>query len=134
MTRDSQYLEKPSSLRLAGWQSVLQTGRAMLTTLRRAFTPSFKSRPPLSFRGQPVLRRDDYGNILCTACGACVDACPTDCICIVQDEGVIEFQIDWRRCMYCARCASVCPVRAIELSCEANIYVSATTQNEDQTL
>ena len=43
----------------------------------------------------------------CTACGACVDECPTDCI----SEGDI-YVIDADECIDCGACADVCPVDA----------------------
>jgi uncharacterized pyridoxamine 5'-phosphate oxidase family protein/NAD-dependent dihydropyrimidine dehydrogenase PreA subunit len=45
----------------------------------------------------------------CTACGACLPACPIDVI----SEGEI-YRIDGERCLECGRCQAVCPVDAIE--------------------
>jgi len=44
----------------------------------------------------------------CTACGACMDECPTEAI----SEGDI-YVIDPELCTDCGACADVCPVEAI---------------------
>jgi ferredoxin len=44
----------------------------------------------------------------CTACGACIDECPTEAI----SEGDI-YVIDAELCTDCGACADVCPVEAI---------------------
>ncbi len=45
----------------------------------------------------------------CIACGACVDACPTQAI-SVDKEG--KMVIDKDKCISCGTCAAVCPVTA----------------------
>jgi NAD-dependent dihydropyrimidine dehydrogenase PreA subunit len=45
---------------------------------------------------------------LCTACGACMDECPSDSI----KEGDV-YSIDAESCTDCAACVDVCPVEAI---------------------
>jgi len=44
----------------------------------------------------------------CTACGACIDECPVECI----SEGDV-YVIDADECTDCGACADVCPVEAI---------------------
>lgn len=44
----------------------------------------------------------------CTACGSCLDECPTEAI----SEGDI-YKIDAELCTDCAACADVCPVECI---------------------
>jgi ferredoxin len=44
----------------------------------------------------------------CTACGTCVDECPSEAI----HEGDI-YKIDPEVCTDCGACADVCPVEAI---------------------
>jgi formate hydrogenlyase subunit 6/NADH:ubiquinone oxidoreductase subunit I len=95
------------------WQNMQQTVKAMHITLRRGLAPlSRKGDPgrPSIFRGYPVLRRDDDGRVLCTACGKCADECPTRCI------SAEPFTIDGERCIYCGICAAICPENAIEIS------------------
>ena len=44
----------------------------------------------------------------CTACGSCIDSCPTDAI----SEGEI-YVIDAELCTDCGACVETCPVEAI---------------------
>lgn len=52
----------------------------------------------------PVVAQD-----LCIACGACVEACNYDAICL-EDTAFI----DDKKCIGCAACVAVCPVAAIK--------------------
>ena len=45
----------------------------------------------------------------CTACGSCMDSCPSDAI----NEGDEKFTIDEELCIDCGSCVEVCPVNAI---------------------
>jgi ferredoxin len=44
----------------------------------------------------------------CVACGACVEACPTEAI----TEGDGKYVIDADKCISCGSCADACPVGA----------------------
>lgn len=47
----------------------------------------------------------------CTGCGACNNACPIECINMVQDEeGFLYPEIDIKRCTNCGICESSCPI------------------------
>ena len=56
--------------------------------------------------GKPVVDPD-----LCTACGICVDECPTSAL-DLEDIAVLARPED---CTECGTCADVCPSEAIEL-------------------
>ena len=62
---------------------------------------------------------------ICTACLACMNDCPIDCIKIVtkKDETIKErvltqFDIDEAKCMYCGLCTEPCPTGAIHFTRE----------------
>lgn len=47
----------------------------------------------------------------CVGCGACVFACPNDCITMREDEEGFEYpEIDKTKCINCQKCKKVCPV------------------------
>lgn len=45
----------------------------------------------------------------CIACGACMDACPSEAI----REGDEKFTIDPEACVDCGQCVEACPSEAI---------------------
>jgi NAD-dependent dihydropyrimidine dehydrogenase PreA subunit len=47
----------------------------------------------------------------CTACGNCVEWCPTGAVDIVKNKAVIVHPDD---CTYCTDCETVCPAGAIK--------------------
>ena len=49
---------------------------------------------------------------LCRGCGACVDACPSGAIYMVENIAKIESSL----CTACQRCMDACPANAIEMS------------------
>ena len=56
--------------------------------------------------GKPVVDKD-----LCTACGICVDECPTSAL-DLEDTAVLARPND---CSECGTCEEVCPNEAITL-------------------
>ena len=62
---------------------------------------------------------------ICTACLACMNDCPIQCIKIVtQKDGASkerllnQFDIDMAKCMYCGLCTEPCPTGAIHFTRE----------------
>lgn len=45
----------------------------------------------------------------CTACGTCVESCPSEAI----KEGKDKYSIDPELCIDCGACVDACPVEAI---------------------
>ncbi len=45
----------------------------------------------------------------CTACGSCIDSCPTEAI----KEGDPKYTINADECVDCGSCEDTCPVSAI---------------------
>jgi NAD-dependent dihydropyrimidine dehydrogenase PreA subunit len=49
----------------------------------------------------------------CTGCGACVKACPTGAIRLIEGETGSYAEIDEERCQECEACIGACPEEAI---------------------
>ncbi len=72
---------------------------------------------------------------ICTACLACMNDCPIDCIAIetrkeesTKERVLTRFDIDEAKCMYCGLCTEPCPTGAIHFTKE---FEKATTNLED---
>lgn len=46
----------------------------------------------------------------CTACTACMNVCPVNCISMIQDEEGFEYPVANDNCIHCSKCEQVCPV------------------------
>jgi len=80
------------------------------------------------FRGMPKLLKDEKGNDLCTACGACALACPEKLIKVssVRDaetkkKVLTDFDFDLGRCMFCGLCEEACPPECLDFTQEYEI-------------
>lgn len=49
--------------------------------------------------------------VLCTGCGACVEACPTEAISLSEGKA----QVDDEKCVDCGACVDECPTKAISV-------------------
>jgi formate hydrogenlyase subunit 6/NADH:ubiquinone oxidoreductase subunit I len=61
-------------------------------------------------RGLP--RRDEDR---CTGCGACNERCSSGATSVTDSDSQRTISIDSLRCIFCARCADVCPESALDL-------------------
>ncbi|MCC7232912.1 MAG: NADH-quinone oxidoreductase subunit I [Bacteroidia bacterium] len=81
------------------------------------------------YRGQHVLKRDEYGAECCTACGLCAVACPAEAITMVaaerepgeeklyrEEKYAAIYEINMLRCIFCGLCEDACPKEAIFLT------------------
>ncbi len=57
-------------------------------------------------------------NLLCQACGVCVNKCPVDALSISEDE----VRVDHDKCILCGECETLCPVKAIEIDYQSSIH------------
>ena len=71
---------------------------------------------------------------LCTGCGSCANACPVDCITMVNDNnGFIVPQINEKTCVQCKKCFSSCPVNksiALERMKEPSTFAAYISDKE----
>ncbi|MCP4229946.1 MAG: DUF362 domain-containing protein [bacterium] len=70
---------------------------------QRMMEPLFKD----GMSVKPVITRSS-----CTACGACKEACPMDCIAVIPDEYA---EINDKHCIRCYCCHEMCAFESIEL-------------------
>lgn len=66
----------------------------------------------IAYRSRGLPRRDA---LKCTGCGACNERCSSGATSITDHEGIRTVSIDSLRCIFCARCADVCPEKALDL-------------------
>jgi NAD-dependent dihydropyrimidine dehydrogenase PreA subunit len=57
----------------------------------------------------------------CTGCGACVEACPTGAIRLVESETGSYAEVDQQECQNCEACLEACPEKAITSQVEPTI-------------
>lgn len=66
----------------------------------------------------------------CTGCGACVNACPKQCIHLDYDnDGFLQPRIDKQQCIDCGKCEKVCPDRAAVKRSTPTQAIVACSQN-----
>ena len=109
-----------------------EVARGLFLTFRHIFRKKVtlqypEQRPVLAptFRGVPVLVRDQDDRIKCVACQLCQFVCPPEAITIEPRElatnvekGPERFDINYLRCIMCGYCEEVCPEEAIFMSQE----------------
>lgn len=66
------------------------------------------SRGNFAFGGEEVEQFGFFIHDNCTACGACLEGCPTECI--VKGE---PYKILQEQCLHCGNCYTSCPEKAI---------------------
>lgn len=77
-------------------------------------------------RGRLVMKRDENGEVKCTACTLCEKTCPNDSIKIVSEmittedgkkkRQLVDYQYDLGDCMFCELCVNACNFDAIEFT------------------
>ena len=55
--------------------------------------------------------RPEVDQLLCTACGTCVDQCPVSALKMIDDFPIV----DTYTCITCFCCQELCPEKAIQL-------------------
>lgn len=103
VTGETRAVARPSSLELREPKATVEALHALARAYGVDIAPAILH--PASPLG--VVRVDDAR---CTACGACVAACPTGALESTAGE-VIELSHDPSLCIACSRCVEVCPER-----------------------
>jgi NADH-quinone oxidoreductase chain I len=110
--------------------SVVSLGKGLWVTLVNGLRPKTTIRYPWQrrevaprYRGLLVLRRDQDGQLKCTACGACERVCPVRAISLEaegkgKERRPIAYSVDYGRCMFCRLCVEECPFEALAMSSE----------------
>jgi len=57
----------------------------------------------------------------CTACGACVNMCPSGAIDLLEEEGRFRIVYNLWKCSFCGTCQQVCPEEAVKLTAEYSL-------------
>ena len=67
------------------------------------------------YRGQfALIREPETGELRCTACKMCAQACPGKCIEVAgENRKVTEYRLDLSRCLFCGLCVEACPFEAL---------------------
>lgn len=70
------------------------------------------------YRGRFVLLRDEEsGDLRCTACGICAQACPGRCITVAgENRKVTAYTLELDKCLMCGLCIEACPFEALGMS------------------
>ncbi len=73
------------------------------------------------YRGQfALLREPETGELRCTACKLCAQACPNRCIRVAgESRKVTAYTLDLTKCLLCGLCVEACPFEALGMRQEA---------------
>jgi coenzyme F420-reducing hydrogenase beta subunit len=68
----------------------------------------------------------------CTACTACVNVCPVNCISMIQDKEGFEYPVADEKCIHCKKCENICPIenKRTEGFIDINQFAVAAVTND----
>ncbi|HOF86486.1 MAG TPA: NADH-quinone oxidoreductase subunit I [Armatimonadota bacterium] len=83
-------------------------------TETRAMSPRYRGRFTL-------IREPETGELRCTGCGLCAQACPGRCITVTgESRKVTSYQLDLEKCLFCGLCVEACPFEALGMMQETH--------------
>jgi NADH-quinone oxidoreductase subunit I len=67
------------------------------------------------YRGRfTLVREPETGELRCTGCKICAQACPGRCIAVTaENRKVSTYTIDLEKCLFCGLCVEACPFEAL---------------------
>jgi NADH-quinone oxidoreductase subunit I len=95
-------------------------------TIQYGFAPRWgkKETRPISprYRGRfELIRGPETGELRCTGCGICAQACPGRCIEVKGENRKVSFyQLDLEKCLFCGLCVEACPFEALGMMQETH--------------
>jgi NADH-quinone oxidoreductase subunit I len=109
-------------------QGIVTTYKGMRLTFRYFLKPAVTMRYPEERPVVPESHRGKHGydEPACLLCGACVAACPVDCL-VIEGMGkgketlITEASVDYSKCLFCNLCAEACKTECIWLSEEYDL-------------
>jgi len=104
---------------MAGLGLTLRENFRKKVTYQYGYAPRWSKEQarPISprYRGRFVLIREpETGELRCTGCKICANACPGRCIEVEgENRKVTRYNIHLDRCLYCGLCVEACPSEAL---------------------
>ena len=100
-------------------------GRVFSHLFRKSVTLEYPEYSPFLsgyFRGKHLIEN-------CVGCALCQKVCPSNAITIEKfDNQVINYIVDYSKCIFCGNCVFNCPTKCIKMS---NIFDLATIEKSD---
>jgi NADH-quinone oxidoreductase subunit I len=102
------------------WTGIFTTYKGMRLTLTYFFKPKvtmfYPEERPTIYAGHRGIHR--YVEEECLLCRACEAACPVDCLVIKalgrgKDRMILNFEIDYSKCLFCNLCCEACNPKCI---------------------
>ncbi len=107
-------------------------------TIQYAYAPRWSktsSRPIADrYRGRfQLIVEPETGELRCTACKMCAQACPGRCITVAgENRKVTTYAIELEKCLFCGLCVEACPFEALGMTKEfAPMLTDRRTLNVD---
>ena len=95
----------------------LEAGKNLFSRAATVPYPKEELHYPAGYRG-----RISFDSSSCTGCRTCMTDCPARAIAIVdafrEGEHRFDSHLNFGRCVYCGRCAEVCPSGSIKMTAE----------------